>query len=53
MKQLKCKYGYHLEYTGIVLDFIVVDGNVLAVICNSDNRSVTIQPLHIITILDL
>ena len=53
MKQLKCKYGYHLEYNGIVLDFIVVDGNVRAVVCNSVNGSVTIQPLHIIVIVDL
>lgn len=53
MKQLKCKYGYHLEYTGIILDFIVVDGGVRAIICNSNTGNVTIQPLHIITILDL
>lgn len=53
MKQLKCKYGYHLEYTGIVLDFIVVDRNVRAVVCSTDTGCVTIQPLHIITILAL
>lgn len=53
MKEIKCKYGYSLEYSGIILDFIVMDGGVRAIICNSNTGSVTIQPLHIITILDL
>nr|DAJ06905.1 MAG TPA: hypothetical protein [Caudoviricetes sp.] len=53
MKQLKCKYGFSFKYTGTILNFIVVDGDVRAIVCNSKTGSVTIQPLHIITIVDL
>lgn len=50
---MKCIYGYNKEYTGTIIQFVVVGTDVRALVMNSKSRTVSVEPLHILTITRL
>ena len=50
---MKCIYGHNKEYTGTIIQFVVVGADVRAIVMNSISKRVSVEPLHILTITKL
>lgn len=50
---MKCIYGHNKEYTGTIIQFIVVGADVRVIVVNSISNTVSVEPLHILKITKL
>lgn len=50
---MKCIYGHNKEYTGTIIQFVVVGTDVRAIVMNSISKRVSVEPLHILIITKL
>lgn len=50
---MKCIYGYNREYTGTIIQFVVVGTDVRALVMNSISKRVSVEPLHTLIITKL